>query len=292
MLTRTQLLSTDHDWTEVMLTGFDLSGVDFAAGGFTLARALPSVRCGTVVLCANSTFDDVNLTAANFAGMDLTGVQFAGSVLADVDFTGVDLTGGLISMVGGTVHPAAQSDTTFAGARLRAADLTGLAIDPHMLLEADRDWSGTTFHGTQRPYVSSSGFLPSVSYYALELADVDWAGGGWDLTDASFTGSGNTQFNLANGNFAGMDLTGWRCKCDLTSADFTGANLFTASLQQSKMTGATVAGAGLVGANLLSVTGNPAGGSTAIHWWTVCPDGSNASIGSPQPTCAGHGLGP
>ncbi|MEZ5206323.1 MAG: hypothetical protein R2690_04935 [Acidimicrobiales bacterium] len=31
-------MSTDHDWTEVMLTGFDLSGVDFAAGGFTLAH--------------------------------------------------------------------------------------------------------------------------------------------------------------------------------------------------------------------------------------------------------------
>ncbi|MEZ5206322.1 MAG: hypothetical protein R2690_04930 [Acidimicrobiales bacterium] len=126
----------------------------------------------------------MNLTAANFAGMDLTGVQFGERPDADVDFTGVDLTGGLISMVGGTVHPAAQNDTTFAVARLRCRRphltrrLSG-AIDPHMLLEADRDWSGTTF-----PARSGRMSRARDSYRASDLTRWSW------LTSTGLAGVG------------------------------------------------------------------------------------------------------
>ncbi len=75
LLTKSQLLGTDHTWTNTKLDAInlDLTGTDFTNGGFALTGV---------------SFRKVNLTGSNLSGRDLTGVSLAQANLSGATFVG------------------------------------------------------------------------------------------------------------------------------------------------------------------------------------------------------------
>jgi len=321
-LTRSQVLSLNHNWSSTVLagTGVDLSGVDFAAGTYTLVGAdLSGLNLSAATLTGrdltNASFAGTNLSGANvtgavFAGsMKLAGANLSNAVgltgvslFASLDWTNLDVANTGVDLSGKNLGPRGSQMTgmNLTGANLTnatfgdpyssppKADLTGVVLSGATITGADlrntTNLLGPTLLTTTPNWTGTQ--LPGWTSFA----GADLAGTGHVLTGADLTGADLTGANLTGLNLAGTRLAA----ANATNATFTAASLVGTDLSYAKLTGATMTGAVLSTASLTEAdfsgaTGTPTGGSTASYLLTVCPD-ATVTNGSTQLSCVGHGF--
>ncbi len=170
-LTVPQVLAASHDWTNTCLssTGLDLSGMDFVAGGFSLARA---------------NLSDLNMHGAVFTGLDLTLTTIAGADLSDAvgltgaqvksasgDWQGTDLSGNNLYLGG--------IDFSVTGRWLAGANLSGANL--WLSTFNAKDMTGTDLTGT---------VLYNTRFLNTKLTGAQL--GGTDLRLARFDGATGT----------------------------------------------------------------------------------------------------
>lgn len=247
-LEKSMLVTTDHDWTGLDLgcSCNDLSGIDFAAGAYTVVDA---------------DFQSADLSGTNWTGVDVTGVRFASADLRNSTglpwssgvFAGTDLAGTLLDGI--DLSGADFTDTDLAGSSLSGTDLTGAILTGTILTYSDLSYTTgltaaqvvTTYPDWSDTYLKGS---------TLSLAGADLSTGSFAFTFADLTG---------------ISLAG----ADLRDVDFYGANL----------TGASLAGAQIGGADLSYVQTTPANLRSTNHDWTgallvgVSLDRTNFSAG-------------
>ena len=255
------------DLTGADLDGADLTGTDMALADLTGASLTNAILAGT-------TLTDADLTDANLTGVDLTNANLTGVDLTSANLTGVDLTSA--NLTGIDLTNANLTSATLTGATLTDATLTGANLTDANLASVNATRAEFTSSELTRTRITNARLTRASGLTKTQLisANHNWNnlklnGTGVDLSGVNFTGYRLTGANLTGVGLSGSDLTG---------------------VWSSSLAGTILASADLTLANLLGVTGNPSGGSTATYGTTTCPDGTVASPSTPQDSCVGHGL--
>ncbi len=174
-------------------------------------------------------FGAVNLSEADFRGMDLRCIRLKGATLKRTYFAGADLRGAVLT----------NASLDFAG--LEGAYLSGADLSGARLLEAS--FHGTklcgcymkTNHGDCANFEGADlrgAILPDSCFKFASFK-------GADLRGAQLQDSNLRNTFCAGADFRGADLTGCDLgDADLTNADFRGAGLLLSNLAGAKLEGA------------------------------------------------------
>ncbi|MFZ5481310.1 MAG: pentapeptide repeat-containing protein [Myxococcota bacterium] len=161
----------------------------------------------------------LDLFAADLAGLSLAGVDLSNANLEKADLSGCDLT-----------------DANLSRANLCGADLTGAKLEHCVLIRAR----------LREAYLGQA-VLARAELAGADLSEADLSDA--DLTDARLASARLREAVLANATLKGADLAEARLsEADLRGADLTGASLPQADLSRANATGARFEKADMRGA--------------------------------------------
>lgn len=199
------------DFTDAVIRYADFSQTKFRAEQFYATKSYKDKDVRGIIL------KNRDLTGGRFAGLDLTGADFSGTTLFETDFSGAIIRGADFSNTTGkgfvgTLLYATQSyqdkdlrdvklrDNVMPNADFRGQDLTGA------------DFSGATLRGADftDARISYADFSSTIGFVGVQLYSTQ------SYQDGDLRGIGLAYRNLADAEFAGIDLTG---------ASFHGSNL-------------------------------------------------------------------
>lgn len=320
-LTRAQLMSTDHDWDGVDLSGTSVTfdGVDFQAGQYSFINAdlsgldLHGARFtgrylnGADLRGANlqgAKLDSTRLDAAEFTGTNLQGVDFRQATGQGIDFTGFHFDGVDMSyaafnsanLTNASFSNSTLFGTTFGGAWAPGLDLTGQNAAWVNFRYANL--TGATFTNAslaggyfENAWVGTATFTNAAingihikATNQLTKAQLVSSKRNWANAFIESTDLGGLDFTALGVTLTGVTFKG----SNLTGSNLTGRNLTNAQMQTTNLTGVTLGGANLTNARFTGATGTPTGGATAVYGTTYCPDGVFTSPSTP--TCVAHGF--
>ncbi len=194
---------------------------------------------------------NVDLFAADLAGLTLHGVDFSGVNLQKADLSGADLTGALLAkadlsgadLTGAVLHGITALRSRWKEAYLGDADLTEADLQGADLTDAD-------LSNAKAPSARLAGArLKGIVATRLVLAGADLAEAklsganlqGADLSAAILREADLSRANLAGARLAGADLSKARlANAGLREADLSGANLTSADLTAADLSNANV----------------------------------------------------
>jgi uncharacterized protein YjbI with pentapeptide repeats len=206
-------------WQNADFTGADVRQADFKSSNLSLAQLYSTATYQAGDL-AGIRLDDLQLTGANFGGMNLTKARFADATLSNADLSHANLASAVFQHT--KLPRASLTHANASGANFYAADFYGADLSHANL-------SGAFFEGAK-------------------------------VTSANFTGADVRQARLAfsigftfaqlssTANYQARDLRGVTLDLmDLARAEFSGQSLGGASFWYAKLKGANFANADVRG---------------------------------------------
>ncbi|RXK85172.1 TIR domain-containing protein [Chlorobaculum sp. 24CR] len=235
------------DFSEIDLSGADLSGGSFKAANFSGANL------------SNAIFRDAKLNGANFVGADLRQTDFSNADICGANLIRSDLSGA--NLDGANLSMTDLNHANLKGALLTQSRLNGANLNECDMREAILSWADLSGVGLSMANAGESDFhdarLGDADLLGADLHDSDMHDSDMhesDLRDANLHHANLHHVNLHHADLSEADLG----EADLSEADLGDARLRWTNLKGANLSGADFSmanlnGANLVGANLCGV---------------------------------------